>query len=461
MLQTPPPVYAPAAPPVALQRQITPGVRAQFSHPRVAAPPRALPPQTRSRVAQPYFVIPPNRVLESKDRIHKKTKMPVAIIRGENSFPSQIAVEGSFLKDGKPDKVNAVLNSNVSVRVSDNGEMAIQDSTLVHNQPKAFYASATVIAASRSGLQGVNSNIELQQTSDKQMRVLLSPTDEHTLHRVVPKNGKNSFWDFTAPQNCQNMASNVTGRSSDQQMVVRSGIPAARDLSPTLGYQLKATVVDEIHKAIAEIVADRMGTKTSDASLFGTATETAMQWNDNGVGQRNAVNQIAKEYVEALGNMTPTEARRELGALGINQYAIASVGEAYVTHSIAVEDNKGKIKDFATRRSFVPKWSYHFAGVVARSGNDTVTLENYARGGEGIGNVGSDPRWYFQMYGSGTGQSFHEASVQTGGFANPITMVVSPPPPPVPVVVAAPGFFAPIPGVLASISESFWKRLGY
>jgi hypothetical protein len=70
-------------------------------------------------------------------------------------------------------------------------------------------------------------------------------------------------------------------------------------------------------------------------------------------------------------------------------------------------------------------WQYHFAGVVAESGRDRVVLENYARADKRGG--GPDPRWFFQMYGERSGQSFHEVHAGTEGFANPVTVVVAAP----------------------------------
>ena len=67
-------------------------------------------------------------------------------------------------------------------------------------------------------------------------------------------------------------------------------------------------------------------------------------------------------------------------------------------------------------------WPYHFAGVVAVSGTDRITLENYARPDER--KEQPDPRWYFQMYGEEKGQSFHEFHEDTKQYANPVTVTV-------------------------------------
>lgn len=62
---------------------------------------------------------------------------------------------------------------------------------------------------------------------------------------------------------------------------------------------------------------------------------------------------------------------------------------------------------------------FHFGGVVARSGNDRITLENYARGDNRADKP--DPLWYFQMDGTAQGQSFHEFHKAKNDYANPLT----------------------------------------
>jgi hypothetical protein len=79
---------------------------------------------------------------------------------------------------------------------------------------------------------------------------------------------------------------------------------------------------------------------------------------------------------------------------GINRYAAPDVGEGYTM-------NTG-----GTPFPGVMTWNFHWAGVVMRSGGDTVTLENYAVGSPDAKNTD----WNFQMYGpaSQAGQTFHD-----------------------------------------------------
>lgn len=72
------------------------------------------------------------------------------------------------------------------------------------------------------------------------------------------------------------------------------------------------------------------------------------------------------EAEEAYGEMNPADKTERARALGINQFAEPQVGEALAVYA-AVEKLKAG------------SFPMHFAGVVARSGPDHVTLENYAK----------------------------------------------------------------------------------
>jgi hypothetical protein len=64
--------------------------------------------------------------------------------------------------------------------------------------------------------------------------------------------------------------------------------------------------------------------------------------------------------MRSLGNLTDGQSQE----LGVNQYVMPNVGDMLATYtSVAAPD----------------KWEYHYAAVIARSGSDYVTLENFNR----------------------------------------------------------------------------------
>jgi hypothetical protein len=96
---------------------------------------------------------------------------------------------------------------------------------------------------------------------------------------------------------------------------------------------------------------------------------------------------------------------------GINRFAAPKVGEGYTmsTGGAPIPGNN--------------TWNFHWGGVVMLSGEDRVTMENYAVGNPAVQNS----EWEFQMYGTAdkAGQTFHEQhrATQQHGDA-PTTMHV-------------------------------------
>jgi hypothetical protein len=81
---------------------------------------------------------------------------------------------------------------------------------------------------------------------------------------------------------------------------------------------------------------------------------------------------------------------------GINKYVTPDVGESF-----AIDSSDEPHPPSATH------WNFHYAGVVMRDGDDTVTLENFAY--QGMATPTPNANWVFQVYGPfELGQSFHE-----------------------------------------------------
>jgi hypothetical protein len=85
------------------------------------------------------------------------------------------------------------------------------------------------------------------------------------------------------------------------------------------------------------------------------------------------------------------------GQIAVHQKNSVGGQTAYATPAL-IKDASAKLKDVGT-------WNFHWAGVIMKSGSDTMTLENYS-----VGDYTKENKdWVFQMYGVGKkGQSFHE-----------------------------------------------------
>ncbi len=114
-----------------------------------------------------------------------------------------------------------------------------------------------------------------------------------------------------------------------------------------------------------------------------------------------------EETVKNYNDLDPELRKEQAEVFGLNEFAMAEPGEAYMTSSMGSPEYRrammmgveGKnyfkamqeLKDLqpgldiaqqemsAEAQSLIDSWSYHFATVVARDGADSVTLENYNR----------------------------------------------------------------------------------
>jgi hypothetical protein len=91
----------------------------------------------------------------------------------------------------------------------------------------------------------------------------------------------------------------------------------------------------------------------------------------------------------------------------INEHAVAQLGEALAILSTGPRDEGSE------------KWNFHIAAVIAKDGNDTITMENETNKEDD-----REGNWAFLMYGSKKGQSFHEKHAY--GTEKPVTVPISP-----------------------------------
>ncbi|XHX77665.1 MAG: DUF4157 domain-containing protein [Stenomitos frigidus ULC029] len=114
--------------------------------------------------------------------------------------------------------------------------------------------------------------------------------------------------------------------------------------------------------------------------------------------------------------------------LGVNQYAAPEIGQIFGSSMTGMPDGSGRVAEYKTGKSKNASsegWSSHYGSVVAKSGGDSITLENYARVAENGGAAaGATQEYYFQMYGSALGQSWHDTWTNAGrSVMNAVTTV--------------------------------------
>ncbi|KAA2262562.1 hypothetical protein F0L68_11680 [Solihabitans fulvus] len=151
----------------------------------------------------------------------------------------------------------------------------------------------------------------------------------------------------------------------------------------------------EFHPGLQQILVDRA---ESAALLDGPLSAEKTEGIRDLTGK---VGNLIKSRYRPYEAPNPERDRR----LGINESATAEVGEAFGIYGTRARKREEKDEDRAAGRK--APWTYHFAGVVAKDGEDVVTLENYNRRDKPGGNA----MWYFALYGGG--RTFHGTHKET------------------------------------------------
>lgn len=361
----------------------------------------------------------------------------IAVAPGGTTFPAQQKDPntGSFLRPANGMKANVQQNLQPALRISDDYQMAIEETDLNRRQAKCFFAASGLIGKANTDLQRVGSHFELVSLPEtievyvpwKRQKYVLNKVVPRVVGRVSPKPLK-----MKAEQLCNEFASQLTGGNSETQLLPVYG-------SNSLAAPSRA-LHTEVELVVAQLVAKAMGTERRDVPEFRKGDVVPereyrlLRQTDEGNAEMKrretrAVNEIARKYVQALRSGGSQQVLRDLG---INEFAAPEIGDSFVTKSVSSADPRTQtVTDIRTGKTFTPLWGYHYGGVVAKSGNDVVTLENYARLDEDKSVAdpkpvsGQDPRWFFQMYSTRNAkQTFHQAQIATGGFANPMTFAL-------------------------------------
>lgn len=295
------------------------------------------------------------------------------------------------------------------VRVSDDGHMAIEDTNLAVRQPKVFYASNAVWTASNVALNTAGSGYRLYADRANALEVTLPDgVTTRQLDRVLPTvagggGAAAQGLTMTIGPDCIIVAEAImrhAGGARVPHLPFAAGghtdfgeYRTARALSKWIEFQGWFMSWGKTAMQVAE--------EAYHASLGTTATAMSA-----------ALSEIAVSYAN-LKATQPLVAEQAAQALGLNVHAQPDVGEAYETYTVVdvAHQVPQSHRDAGLGFDVRDFWGQHIGAVVARSGGDRVTLENYARTYE-LGSMQADsPHYYFQMYGPATkpAQTWHAA----------------------------------------------------
>ncbi|MFJ9250556.1 DUF4157 domain-containing protein [Streptomyces sp. NPDC101776] len=284
----------------------------------------------------------------------------------------------------------------VTLRVSANGRLAIEDCQLTARQPKVFYATQALIDDSNAWRRALGDAVELVPDSAVENQTIT--VNGHVLRRVTARHNGWGGRGIAAigAQNCNDIVNGALG-AGEIQIAEPDGIGALPPQLPEF----------EIARFLV-----------NPAPLAVTGAPLSIQQADS-----------ARVIATAYGTALRTDTWRVIGGqpanrhFGVNQYVQPDVGEAFMTVSLQDIPPGGDLgsallstdhsRPGAPVLDLTSFWSAHYAGVVIRDGNDVITLENYARNREGAPSDAARARigHYFQMYDTDAaaplGHTFH------------------------------------------------------
>ena len=348
---------------------------------------------------------------------------------GQERFAGQEPSAGSesyLRQDGTTNIVAKTLATVGALRVSSDGMLAIEDSTGGDRQAKTFFIDSSLIAGANAQLKAVKSTYQLIPAGGS-ITVPDRTKQLHTLVQVVAQNVKNesSGDDCSGSVNCDEMAGQVAGWGADYNKRAHLQNVTPPDWKNEEGHRVAAYIVEY---ARSPNLMDKMKGKTKEQRAGAASDYKTPSSASSSTAILLALNPKRNEIAKAYGKMSPADKAQVAQDLGINEGADPAVGEALVTFSTGAKEN-GVVKDHESGNNVAAKWGQHWGGVVAKSGSDYVTLENYDRKtedktrGAGASNPTSETRGFFQMYGAGPGQTWHDIQKATGEFPNAVSLV--------------------------------------
>lgn len=393
-------------------------------------------------------------------RIAQRYIVPDDEIAG--SFTSQVSRDKdgggkTFLNDAG-DAATLETKDTSKVRVAVTGKMAVEDSDKSARQAKFFYADGDILKQANTAMKLIKSPISFK-TGDNTIKVQDSNGIEHTLNLIIPiqnegKESEKEGTDIRIPENCNEAACTITNmggggqnrfegkfKSDGDAISAPSGV-VGQDLIARMGAFLPAYLKVKEYEASSSISKFFSNEPTVEKELLNVTRDTSLKSRDKITGYKDGINSSKLEarmgdMQDRIGGYYSNEFLNKSGSkeiidqLGINESAAPDAGDAMAIFSIGKTigdvDGDFSVKDYRTGNLINKPAPYHFATVIARSGADYITMENYVRRNEEADTHSPatlDPRYFFRMYGP-EAQSFHSENVDR--FPNAMTLALSKP----------------------------------
>ncbi|TMV50154.1 hypothetical protein FE783_11355 [Paenibacillus mesophilus] len=340
-------------------------------------------------VIQRYFVIDSGAEEYPAKKEYRKYLKNKDAANDDQFFISQVEQDDSFYsaEKGKDNKYgpNLVYKSNANLAVSDNLDLAIEETD---GEPKVFFATKDRIQEANDVLKG---SVELVLTN--KILQIASSGGTKTLFQVIPSvpDKKEKGLDVKTPQRCNEAAQFVTG---------------------AVGLEMKGN--QKVYQLLTELLTRVTG--RDFVAEYKDAYEKAVNNRDT-ADLLAVMDDLSTEFRRVRNDEETIAIMKELN---MNEYMIPKIGDAITTFGIAT-----RTEESAADKNEI--FMYHFASVVARSGPDYITMENYARRDEKSKGTlsGGDPLYFFKMHGTAdSAKSWHNHMVGTGNFIGAVVSFV-------------------------------------
>jgi hypothetical protein len=301
---------------------------------------------------------------------------------GEDFFPSQVAVGGSYVDASGG--ANIRYQGTVPLRISSKGDLAVEDTNVA---AKAFFATDKRIEQANNNLKGIvdfrraRSGNYLTLRRTKRFLKIKAGSEEVTLWQVEPE--------VTRQPAVYSLDTEPTVQRGDEVRLSQRCNEIAYEV--THRYSLDSTGEMRYFDAVADILGEltKTSAKTHKKEME-QARHAAAGMGRNEETIKAYTDKLAAMLQEAMKLRTSRAAdfTAAVAKFKLNEFTPPpAVGDVFMIKALQGDSSSGAL-------------DFHFGAVVARSGSDYITMENFARHGDVETLSGGDPQWYFQMYGT-------------------------------------------------------------
>ncbi|WP_438290597.1 eCIS core domain-containing protein [Streptomyces sp. HUAS TT7] len=306
---------------------------------------------------------------------------------GPRQADSFVAADGSL---------NVVYNGQAPLRLAEKMDLAVEHIT-DGRQAKTFFATSDRIDKANAQLRGKvrldrgQGVLTLQRTKrflnikimDQNLTLWqVEPVVQNPGRGQAPQRGLA----VRLSQRCNEIATEVTAK------------PAPQFTGEDLYFEAIFKVIDELAGSAA---VNDLRTR------YGAARTAAISDQSKLPGLAAVISEMIQRVMAFRDNPTQLpQLQATYEKFKVNEFTTkAGVGDLFMIKGLRADSTSGGL-------------DFHFASVVAKSGRDHVTMENFARHEEEGTLSSGDPQWYFEMYGPVEKmQTFHEQ----WGWANRFT----------------------------------------